>query len=67
MKLREAKKLIIEAASKELGFKLSDKADIEQYLVVGVKLGSITPEQAAKTSNKNYEEACTKAFNEAQA
>ncbi len=67
MKLREAKNLIIKAASKELGFNLSNKTDVEQYLIVGVKLGNITPEQAAATTNENYSNVCKKLFNEAQA
>ena len=67
MKLREAKKLIIEAASEDLGFKLSDGTEIEQYLVVGVKLGQITPEYAAKTTNENYGRKCTAIFERLQA
>tara|TARA_R110001632_G_scaffold200898_1_gene323612 strand:+ start:175 stop:378 length:204 start_codon:yes stop_codon:yes gene_type:complete len=67
MKLRKAKQLIIEAASKALGFKLSSNTNIEQYLVVGVKLGKLTPEQAAKDTNNNYTKACTRVFNRVQA
>ena len=66
MKLLEAKKLIIEAASKELGFKLSANTEIEQYLICGVKLGQMTAEQAAKIKNENYTRMCTKAFNNAE-
>ena len=66
MKLREAKKLIIEAASKELGFKLVDNTKIEQHLVCGVKLGQMTAEQAAKITNENYARMCTRAFEKAE-
>lgn len=67
MKSIEAKNLIIKAASEELGFKLADSTTIEQYLIIGVKLGNLTPEQAAEIINKKYAQACTETFNKAQA
>ncbi len=65
MKLREAKNLIIDAASQQLGFKLVRTTNIEQYLIGSVKLGRMTAEQAATITNKNYSDMCTRAFEKA--
>jgi len=62
MKLRAAKKLIIEAYSELVGFKMSPSMRVEQYLVHEVKWGNITPEEAAEVSLKAYETLCTKTF-----
>ena len=67
MRLHKAKELIIKAASNDLGFDLSSNIVVKPYLVVGVKLGNITPEQAAKKTINDYTEDCTRIFTKAEA
>ena len=65
MKLKKAKQLIIKAYSELVGFKMADTMAIENYLVIGVKLGEMTAEQAANKSHDDYESKCTRAFEKA--
>lgn len=48
MKSQKAKLLIIQEMANILGFKISKETPIEPYFLIGVKSGSIKPEQAAK-------------------
>ena len=67
MKTKEAKQLIVNEMSKQLGFKMSNDCVVESYLVIGVKLGKLTASEAAKETNKNHEESCSIVFNRYQA
>lgn len=60
--MRQAKQEIVNKYSELVGFKMANDMEIEQYLVVGVKLGEMTAEQAAQSSLSAYEEKCTTAF-----
>lgn len=66
MKTKEAKQLIINEMSKQLGFKMSSNCSVERYLIIGVKLGEMTASKAAEITNKDYEEKCTNQFTKYQ-
>ena len=58
MKLREAKNLINKALTELNGFETVINADSE-YLALGVKIGSVTAEEAAKKIMKSNSDACS--------
>lgn len=62
MNMRQAKQEIVSEYSNLVGFKMASDMQIESYLVIGVKLGEITAQQAAAKSLKSYEEKCTRIF-----
>lgn len=62
MKHIEAKRLIIAAYSKVAGINLAPDTQIEHYLVLGVKIGQLTPEEAARKSHDEYVRKCNRAF-----
>jgi hypothetical protein len=62
MKIEEAKNLIIDAMSLQMETKVSPKWRIQTHLVLGVKLGKMTPKQAAEQEITDYQILCTEIF-----
>jgi hypothetical protein len=60
MKMTEAKNLINDQVSALNGFKTI--MNPSNHLILGVKIGALTPLQAAKTCLKEYTEVCNSAF-----
>lgn len=65
MKRKAAKSLIINYYSEIAGFKISENSSIGDHLVLGVKLGEITPRQAAEKAISEHEAASVSAMKRA--
>jgi hypothetical protein len=60
MRMTEAKKLINDQVSALNGFKTT--MNPKNNLILGVKIGALTPLQAAKICMEEYAEICNRAF-----
>lgn len=58
----EAKTLIVNAYSNITGLKMTDSMPVDNFYILGVKTGNMTPEMAANKMINSYTEQCNELF-----